>query len=102
MAYINVAISATFGANKIFISNIDDANVIVIPLYNTILKIVNANKMTIFHSNTVLTKLDAYMTAIKWQHSGQESRYQYSSKSNDQCQQESRHQPADRAHNSRH
>lgn len=102
MAYINVAISATFGANKMLTSNIDNANVIVIALYNIILKIVNANRMTIFHSNTVFTKLDAYMTAIKWQHSGQESKHQYSSKSNDQCQQESRHQPVDRAHNSRH
>lgn len=83
--------SANFGASKIVISDIDNTNVIVIALSNTLPKKANVNKITIVYSNAALIKLNAYVTTIEWQRSNQKSRYQYSSKPSNYNQQKIRY-----------
>lgn len=61
----NVVTSANFGASKIVINDIDNTNVIVIALSNTLLKKTNVNKITIIYSNAALIRLDTYVTTIK-------------------------------------
>lgn len=82
ITHTNVATSATFSANDMVTSNIDNANVIIIASGNAIPKIANANRITIVYCNAIPTRSDSYMTAIKWQCNGQKSRHQYSSKPN--------------------
>lgn len=63
--YTNIATRTAFGTNKMIISNIINANIIIIALSNTIPKGANTNRIIIVHGKAAPIRSDPYVTAIK-------------------------------------